>query len=925
MKIIRFLLIAVLMAAPLVTLSQTSLIKGIVTDDANRFVSNARVSLAGTSYASTTNNDGAFELPGVPEGSYSMEVLSDDHLPLTQSITVKGSQTDLGIISTTIAPEAGMIADQVPGVSLSDSELKESSSQPVSGVLNASRDAFTAATSFTFSSARFRIRGYDNDNFITYMNGVPMTDLFNGNSMYYLWSGLNDVVRNREGVSNLAPGTFAFGGIGGSSYIDSRAGKQRKQLAASFALSNRAYENRFMLTYGTGLMKKGWAFAGSLSRRWSDEGYIPGTYYDGWSYFLAAEKLIGFRHSISLTMFGTPTERGKSSPSTKEMYDLAGTNYYNPTWGYQNGEKRNASVSNSHQPVFILSHDWKAGQRSNLRTAAAYTFGENVNTALDWYNAPDPRPDFYRKLPSYYSEFPEIAAQIEALLRSSEQNRQIRWDELYNANYFSYETINDVDGVPGKTVSGKRSHYIIEERVADSKKLHFSTTYNTTVSESFLLSAGAVYLKQNTDYYKRVKDLLGGDFYVDINQYAEQDFADSLNFIQNDVNRPNRILREGDRFGYDYTANIRRASGWMQGQWKMNTIDLFAALELSQTAYHRTGNVKNGLFQNNSFGDSEKQSFFNYSAKGGITYKINGRNYLFANGAMLTRAPWFENAFVSARTRNEIATDLDNEKIQSFEGGYLLRAPKAKARVVGYYTQFEDQINTVSFYHSDYRNFVNYTVSNIDKKHIGLELALDYNFGKGFSANAVAAIGEYYYTDRPEATITVDNTSETLAENETVYAKNFYVGGTPQSAYTLGLSYRAKRFWFVTLNFNYYDNTYIDFNPARRTEAAIDLVPEGSDQWNQIINQEKTDSQFTMDFFGGKSWKLNNYFKSMKRNSFLVLNVGVSNLTDNQDLITGGFEQLRYDFTGKDPDSFAPKYFYGFGRTYFINLILRIN
>jgi hypothetical protein len=384
-------------------------------------------------------------------------------------------------------------------------------------------------------------------------------------------------------------------------------------------------------------------------------------------------------------------------------------------------------------------------------------------------------------------------------------------------------------------------------------------------------------------------------------------------------------LREGDRFGYDYDASISKYSTWVQGQWKLNSVDFFAAAEFSGMQYYRTGNVRNGLFQNNSFGDSEKQKFSNYAIKAGATYKIDGRNYIFLNGASLTRAPYFENAFVSARTRNQLAPGLTSEKVLSFEGGYLLKAPRTKGRAVVYYTRFSDQTNTVSFYHSDYRNFVNYTLTNIDKQHTGIELAIDHNFGKGFSANAVAAIGQYFYTDRPVATITVDNTSATLAQGETIYAKNFFVGGTPQSAYTIGLNYRAKRFWFVNFNVNYFDNTYIDFNPARRTESAVDLVPQGSEAWNSILEQEKTSGQLTVDFFGGKSWRLNNYFKSMKRNTFLVLNAGVSNITNNKELITGGFEQLRFDYAQKNPDAFAPKYFYSFGTTYFINLILRIN
>ena len=213
----------------------------------------------------------------------------------------------------------------------------------------------------------------------------------------------------------------------------------------------------------------------------------------------------------------------------------------------------------------------------------------------------------------------------------------------------------------------------------------------------------------------------------------------------------------------------------------------------------------------------------------------------------------------------------------------------------------------------------------MDKQHAGAELGIDYSLGQGFSVLGAAAIGQYIYTDRMLATVSVDNSAALLAENEIVYSRNFYVGQTPQSAYTAGVNYRAKRFWFVNLNFNYYDNTYIDFNPARRTRAAVDLVPEGSDQYKAITEQEKVDGAFTIDLFGGKSWRLNNFFSNMKRSTFLVLNVGVSNLLNNKDNITGGYEQLRFDFEDKDPNAFAPKYFYSFGATYFINLTLRMN
>ncbi len=905
------------------TQAQVTAIRGVIKSAQQEPIEGAVVTVLSTTLTVLTDANGAYELNNVEPGNLQLEITADKFDTMRYEVIVVAGSVSTADVVLARSEELSGSKDAIPTISLADDDFRESS-QNISGVLSASRDIFVSAASYTFGPARFRIRGYDNDNFLTLMNGAPMTDLTSGQSMFYLWGGLNDVTRNRENSTGLAPSTFSYGALGGAYSISSKAANQRKQIQASYSLSNRSYDNRAMITWGSGLLKGGWSVAASMSRRWADEGFTAGTFYDATGYYFSVEKLAGTKHSLSATVMGSPVKRGKSAPSVQEMYNLAGSNFYNPAWGYQNGEKRNASVQNSHQPLTVLQHIWNINKTSNLNTSLSLVAGKNKNSALDWYNAPDPRPDFYRNLPSYITD-PVAAAQAAALLASSEAARQINWDALYQANYNSFETITDANGIKGNNVSGKRAHYILENRIADTKQFTLSSVYNKAISDNVSLTAGFSEQNQNTNYYKEVKDLLGADFYVDLNQYAEQDFPDDPSALQNDLNNPNRILKEGDKFGYDYEAHMNRAAGWAQLQLKYSRMDYFAALELSQTSFFRTGNVRNGLFPTNSYGDSEKQSFFNYALKGGATYKLDGRNFVLANLSYLTRAPWFENSFVSVRTRNQVVDGLTDEKIFNLEGGYLLKSPRLKLKAIGYYTQFNDATSTISFYHGDFRTFVNYALTNIDKKHTGVELAAEYPVYKGLTLSAVIAAGQYTYTSRPLATTTADNSATVLAQNEVIYIENYRVAGTPQTAYTMGINYRSAKFWFVNLNFNYFDNTYIEFNPTRRTINAVDLVEPGSTAWNNILDQQKTDGQFTLDFFGGKSWKLNNHMKGLKKNTFIVLNAGVSNITNNKDFITGGYEQLRFDFETKNPEKFAPKYFYMYGTTYFINLTLRMN
>lgn len=813
------------------------------------------------------------------------------------------------------------IAETVPTVTLDDDF--EGGTQGVASLLTAGRDPFYSAASFNFNAVRFRIRGYDNDLNSTYMNGIPMDNLDNGFTPFGLWGGLNDVMRNRDLSLYLRANTFTFGDIGSSSNIDARASRQRKQTQFGYALSNRNYTHRFTFYHGTGVSKKGWAFTFAGSRRWADEGYVPGTYYNGWSYFAAADKKLGTKHLLSLIVFGAPTENGRQTGSVQEAMDLAGTHYYNPAWGWQNGKKRNANVAKTHEPVAILNHEFRINNNTSLVTAAGYSFGERATTALDWYNSADPRPDYYRYLPSYDDD-PAWQQQIKDALVANPDLLQINWDKLYESNRANRDSV-----VGGKVIPGHRSHYILQDRVTYTNRFNFNTVYNSRFGKNIDFTAGASFQWQKNNYYNRVNDLLGGDYYVDVNQFAERDYPSNPNANQNDLNNPNRILHEGDKYGFDYDINITKTAGWAQSVFKFNKVDFFAAVELSQTKFWRVGKVRNGLFPDNSFGKSSVNDFLNYAVKGGVTYKINGRNYLYVNGAYLTRAPYFDNVYLSLRTRDNIQNNVTNEKIKTIEGGYVLNSPNLKVRLSGYYTSFEDGMNVMTFYHDVVRNFVNYALSNIDKVHYGGEFGLEARLMPGVTVNAAAAVGRYYFNSRQNATVTVDNNSSQLdvsQSNQTIYSQNYRVPSTPQEAYSLGLTYRSPNFWFVSLTGSYMDQMWLDFNPIRRTQAAVDGLDMNKESdvalFHSILDQQKLDPQYTMDFFGGYSWKIPKRY-GMGKSTFLVLNAGINNLLNNKDIISGGFEQLRFDYSTRNVDKFPPKIYYSYGLNYFISATFR--
>jgi hypothetical protein len=839
--------------------------------------------------------------------SYSIDTISQ-----TETDTLSNKETDYFVPDTT---KGALNNNKIPIFSMgADDSDAETESQDVSGLLQSSRDVFTSVAGFSFGQARFRIRGYGSENLTVSINGIRVNDLETGRAFWGNWAGLNDVTRYMNVQTGLVPSRENFSGIQGFTSIQARATGFRKGTNVSYAVTNRAYSHRFMFTHATGMMKNGWAFAVSASRRWAGEGYVEGTYFDATSYFFAAEKLINKRHTLSFIAFGAPLEQGRQAPAIQEAYDLAGSNFYNPNWGLQDGQKRNSRVSKNHKPMAMLTHYWNQSEKTKIQSSLFLSYGRGGITGINWFDARDPRPDFYRYLPSFHDERSELRDFTTNQWQNNLSTRQLDWDKFYFANGKNLYSVEDANGVTGNTVTGNRSKYILEELRNDELKTGGNIFINTRFSDKIFVSGGYNFNINKTYNYRQVVDLLGGDFWLDIDQFALRDFDDPQ-ISQNNLDIPNRIVKEGDKYGYDYINNINNHELFGQAEYSSSKIDAFFSANISNTTFWRTSKVQNGRFPENSFGDSEKQNFFNYGVKGGITYKINGRNYISANGAYMTRAPFMRNSYVSPRTRHDLVNGLRSEEIISSDINYITRYTKLKTRLTLYYTEINNQTWMRSFYHDVYRNFVNYTMTGVDHVHYGMELGIDANITSTIVYNGVAAVGQSLWNSRPSSTISIDNSSELLDENRTVYLKNYRVGGMPQTAISNGLRYNSPKYWFAGFNVNYFADIYLDPNPDRRTAEAAERFVDKDPQFNELIVQTQLSNNITVDAYAGKSWRIKKY------NSYINLNVSLSNILNNQDFAIGGFEQLRYD--AGNIDRFPPKLSYLFGRTYFAMLSYR--
>lgn len=556
---LKTLLILLISMLSLSAFSQTGGgIKGVVVSRTTRAtIDKVNIVLTPGDRTAVTDEQGEFLFETVAPGEYELHFETAELEDLTLPVRVGKNMRELKVIM--IPANRSQAMDDAIFAEFDTETMEDAQSLPTS--LSASKDVFNNIASYQFSEMRFNVRGYDSQFSDVYMNGIQLNDAMTGYTPWSLWSGLNDATRNQEVTTGLQMGEMGIGGIGGVTNINTRPSQMRKGFRASLVNSNSMYRFRGMLTYASGVQDNGWSYAFSISTRQGNNAYVNGVYYNAFGYFAAVEKQFNAQHRLSLTLLGAPTERGAQQASTQEAYDLVGNNYYNPNWGWQAGKRRNARVRDYHEPLALLNYTFDITDRTQLNLATSLRFGKNGYSALTWYGGPDPRPDYYRYLPSYYQGTTTGAWLEEAWLSNTDNIRHINWDNLYMIN--RNQPVNPNYG------DGHRSINMVEERHTDQMDWNFYTQFSHLFKDNSKLNGGMNIRRNRTEYYSKVKDLLGGDYWVDIDKFAERDLGIDIISYQNNMDYYEKygkapIVREGDKYSYDYYGNVFNTRGWLQ-------------------------------------------------------------------------------------------------------------------------------------------------------------------------------------------------------------------------------------------------------------------------------------------------------------------------------------------------------------------------
>ena len=926
--------------------AQTTLRGKVVDAGTNTPVVGATVLLGNQNVATTTNAEGEFQLLYLDATDEEVIVEAEGYVGTIELVLLEENKT-VEMPAIQLAPDIAKQTQDEILLNLTEEEMNddEGRSQSQASASSATTDVFNSTTSFAWSTARYRNRGYASTAETYYIEGLPFNSSERGQFNYSAMGGLNDASRYKDVINPMEATSFTFGGLGQATNYLMGASRYAQGWKVGVAGTNRNYKARVNATYASGTMANGWSVIAQLAYRFSpyvdNKGIIgEGIKYYSLGYFISAEKAWSNGNRLRFLTFGAPTERGQNAAVTQEVYDLTGSINYNPYWGYQDGKVRNSRIVKSFDPTFIAAFDLKIDEHQKMKFALGYHYSMYSNSAINFYNAPDPRPDYYRNLPSFYWDgqianpnnetsagqlFDENGAHYPWGLFIGEdmngkslgtgviaddgyligpsidpaqynnlvnlwKNRdntttQINWDNLYAANYAN--NANDPNAP---------ARYFVERRHNDIQEGMATINYQNTKYDHLKMTAALEAKVSQGIHYKTMDDLLGANQWIDIDAFAERDIkelASNTGFtqeyiaqiVQNDLYHPNRVIRQGDRFGYDYRINMNHLKAWFQNEWTFHEVDLYYGLSLEYNSMQRTTRMFNGrqaylatlAYQRGTMwkylGDDTDQysspkstyydrthHFVDPSIKFGATYKINGRNRVKLNAMAQTRAPYARDAYISQRVHGRVVDNIyvhdtartiaefysSNEKVASADLTYEFNYPIVRGRVTGFFTQSWNGTELNGYYDDESRTFVNQALTGIDKRYMGIEAAIAVKLGTYFTLTGAASVGDYRYTSDAMAVSSAENgmpmtqnmvTKELIYETrDKVLLKGLKLATGPQANASLKLSFFHPKMWFADVTVSYHDWNYLSVAPSRRMQG--------------LYTGERTDGTYVNGWFG---------------------------------------------------------------------------
>lgn len=920
-----------LLGAAVPSVAQTAAVSGTVVDAGTGApVSGATISIQDQGITVTTGPAGDFRIstalpgeavltvsaPGYAAGATQLRLYNDQSVNAGNVILVSDDDNEFVVFTEDNNNE--LLFDE------SMLEDEEGNGQNVTALTGASDNIYYKFTRYGYSPLYSNYRGVGSRYQETYINSLPMNDLIRGGFSFSQLGGMTSrAFRNNTSTIGLGASAYGFGGISGSQNFNTITDTYAPGFNGSLSYTNSNYNYRAMATYSSGLTDNGFALTISAIGRYSKEGVVPGTFYNSGGLFVSLEKVFDNKNSLTMTLWGAPTQYANGKATVQEVYDLVGDNLYNPTWGWQAGKKRSDNIREKFDPTAMLTWLHK-GEKTTLTTSAAFRWTSFARTRLNYYKANDPKPDYYKNLPSYFiygQDTPEWGL-YDYYTNLWENNiggiQQIDWDAMYLANH-----LNNIQNQSLPADQKKGSSYI--QQMEHSKQFNFivGSTLNHRFTDNITFQAGLNFNYTRSSDYMTIKDLLGGEFWVDVDPFSDRDMYDpsaNTDILQNDLDHPNRKVVKGDRFGYDYNIHAMKLQAWVQNQHKYAHWDINYGASFSWEEFYRFGHMRNGRAPENSLGKSNTLDFEDFAVKAGVTYKLDGRNFFTVQAQYSTDAPLISDVYISPRIKDTTIKDPKSQKTLSVDAQYNWNYRRFRGSIGAYFINMDDAVERMGFYDESLNTFCNFALNGVKRQYKGIELGMAYKILPSLTASFAGTYAKFQYKNNPMGMRSVENGLYADTE-QTVYLKNYTCTSTPQLAFNIALDWQAPKMFFVNVNASYLADYYVKLAyPFHEQMPGMWEVANNTEEVEALMeayaDQPKLDNQWVLNASVGKLIYIN-------RSLSLNLNLSVSNILNNKDLVINAFQQSRVDTKRYNINSFPTKLQYAQGIKVYFNVGVR--
>ena len=683
-------------------------------------------------------------------------------------------------------------------------------------VLKSTPGVYTTKNGGGYGDSKINMRGFKSENIAVMVNGVPVNDMEWGGVYWSNWAGLADVTRTMQTQRGLGASKVSSPSVGGSINIITKAHEAKKGGSAQYVIGNDGY-NKVLFNISSGKLPNGWAFTVLGSRTWGN-GYIQGTNFEGWNYFLNVSKIINDNHTLSFTAFGAPQahyQRSAYDQLTIAEWQRVG-NYmngnspykYNATYGFDGkGQRRTSAFNQYHKPQLSLNWNWDLGNRKSLSTVVYASIGRgNGYSGQGGYNLPSAATKYI------YSNWYGAS---NGLVNSTFRN---------DDGTFAYDKIEAINAA---STTGSLM------AMSKSKNYHnwygLISTFTSPLSKNIDFYGGVDFRYYKGVHTNELIDLYGGKYFID--EASRKNVKAVNNAAAADPNWKMQKLQVGDVVYRDYDgyAVQEGAFGQVEGSFLEKALTAFASGSLSNTTYWRYDR----FYYDSEHARSKTLNFLGYTIKGGLNYNFASYHNVFVNTGYISRAPYFSGgAFLQSTTSNEINKNAINENIFSLELGYGFHHRYLKATINGYFTRWMNKTMTRANEYSytdpsgdivNERAIIN--MSGVNARHMGVEVELRSNLTNWLELSAMLSLGDwqwdsnpigYYYNSLGQPLADLKGTvADAIGSGNHAWSqlnlKGIKVGGSAQTTYDFGVTLRPVKELRLGLNLNGMSRLFADY------------------------------------------------------------------------------------------------------------------